>query len=129
MHIKYYACCEEEIERTAHNMGEADCTHGAVCQSCGASDGKNAEHTYANDCATVCEVCKKTTRAEQFHVDENDDKMCDNCGTAIETDGISSTAVSGIVTGSAVVAGMGGFSLFWFVIEKKSLIELLAFFK
>ena len=38
---------------------------------------------------------------------------------------LSSGAVASIVAGSTVVAGGGGFSLFWFVIKKKSWAELL----
>jgi len=33
--------------------------------------------------------------------------------------------VSAVATGSVVVLGTGGFSTFWFVIQKKSLAELL----
>ena len=38
-------------------------------------------------------------------------------------------AVAGIVIGSAAVLGVGGFSLVWFVIKKKTLAELLGLFK
>ncbi len=44
-------------------------------------------------------------------------------------DGIGAGAVVGIVAGSTVVAGAGGFSLFWFVIKKKSWADLIAVFK
>ena len=46
-----------------------------------------------------------------------------------ENDGLSGGAIAGIAIGSTVAAGAGGFSLFWFVIKKKSLAELLAIFK
>ena len=44
-------------------------------------------------------------------------------------DGLSGGAIAAIVTGSTVTTGAGGFSLFWFVIKKKSWQELLAVFK
>jgi len=37
--------------------------------------------------------------------------------------------VVGIVVGSAAAVGIGGFALFWFVIKKKNLAELIAVFK
>ena len=41
-----------------------------------------------------------------------------------EKDGLSGGAIAGIVTGSTVVAGASGFSLFWFVIKKKKWSDL-----
>ena len=38
-------------------------------------------------------------------------------------------AIVGIAAGSAAVLAVGGFSLFWFVIKKKSFADLLAVFK
>lgn len=43
--------------------------------------------------------------------------------------GLPVGAVVGIVAGSVVVLGGGGFALFWFVIKKKSFADLLAVFK
>ena len=43
---------------------------------------------------------------------------------APEKDGLSGGAIAGIVTGSTVVAGASGFSLFWFVIKKKKWSDL-----
>ena len=128
-HIKLYACCGEEAERSAHTFGEADCTVGAVCTLCAMADGKLSEHRYPNECAHVCEVCNRSTRAESFHTDANGDESCDICGEHTPKQGISGGAISGIVTGSTVALGAGGFSLFWFVLKKKSWIELIAFFR
>ena len=44
-------------------------------------------------------------------------------------DGLGTGAIIGIAAGSTAVAGVGGFSLFWFAIKKKSLADLLAVFK
>ena len=38
--------------------------------------------------------------------------------------GLSGGAIAGIVIGSVVVAGLGGFAIFWFVIKKKSFKDL-----
>lgn len=42
-----------------------------------------------------------------------------------EKEGLSGGAVAGIVVGSLAVVGLGGFSLFWFVMKKKTFAELL----
>lgn len=38
-------------------------------------------------------------------------------------------AIAGIAVGSVAVAGVGGFSVFWFVIKKKKFADLIAIFK
>ena len=43
--------------------------------------------------------------------------------------GLPTGAVVGIVIGSAVVVGIGGFALVWFVIKKKTWADFLALFK
>ena len=43
--------------------------------------------------------------------------------------GLSAGTIVGIVAGSVAVAGLGGFALFWFVIKKKTWVELVAIFK
>ena len=44
-------------------------------------------------------------------------------------DGLSGGAIAGIAVGSVAVAGVGGFSVFWFVIKKKKFADLIAIFK
>ena len=46
-----------------------------------------------------------------------------------EKTGLSGGAIAGIAVGSVAVAGVGGFSLFWFVIKKKKFADLIALFK
>lgn len=41
-----------------------------------------------------------------------------------ETDGLSGGAIAGIVIGSAAVAGIGGFAIFWFAVKKKTFADL-----
>ena len=43
--------------------------------------------------------------------------------------GLSTGAIVGIAVGSVVVAGLGGFAIFWFVIKKKSFADLIAVFR
>ena len=43
--------------------------------------------------------------------------------------GISTGAIVGIIIGSIVVVGIGGFAIFWFVIKKKNFADLIAIFK
>ena len=50
-------------------------------------------------------------------------------GKQSEKTGLSGGAVAGIVIGSVAVAGVGGFSVFWFVIKKKKFADLIAIFK
>jgi hypothetical protein len=49
--------------------------------------------------------------------------------TPDDKDGLGAGAIVGIVIGSVLVVGIGGFALFWFVIKKKSFAELIAVFK
>ena len=44
-------------------------------------------------------------------------------------DGLSGGQIAGIVIGSVLLAGIGGFAIFWFVIRKKSFADLIAVFK
>ena len=49
-----------------------------------------------------------------------------------DEEGLSAGAIAGIAVGAtagAVALGAGGFAIFWFVIKKKSMAELLAIFK
>lgn len=46
-----------------------------------------------------------------------------------ENEGLSGGAIAGIVVGSVAVVGIGGFAIFWFVIKKKKVDELIAAIK
>ena len=86
-----------------------------------------------------CECGDKANTAP--HADANNDGKCDICDYAMgnadnpggdkepEKTGLSGGAIAGIAVGSVAVAGLGGFSLFWFVIKKKKFADLIAMFK
>ena len=44
-------------------------------------------------------------------------------------DGVSGGQIAGIVIGSAAVAGIGGFAIFWFAVKKKTFADLIAAIK
>ncbi|MDD6981437.1 MAG: InlB B-repeat-containing protein [Clostridia bacterium] len=52
-----------------------------------------------------------------------------SAGEQPEKTGLSGGAIACIVIASVVVAGVGGFSVFWFVIKKKKFADLVALFK
>ena len=53
----------------------------------------------------------------------------DEVNAAPESDGLSGGAIAGIVIGSVLVAGLGGFAVFWFAIRKKTFADLIAVVK
>ena len=53
----------------------------------------------------------------------------DEINTAPEKKGLSGGAVAGIAAGSVAVAGLGGFSIFWFAVKKKSFADIIAAIK
>ncbi len=133
------ACCGEILSSEAHTGGEASCTHGTVCDVCGTDYGTPIEHTYAGDCDAVCDVCGERTRAAAFHTDADGDGKCDVCGETVsvvekleENDGSGSEVtgdntvmvVVGYTSLGVSVAGVSGFSLWWFVIKKKKWLDL-----
>lgn len=124
-HIKVYACCGAVIERVEHSGGNASCLNGKLCQYCKAEYTDKGEHTYANTCTSICAVCNRQARAETFHIDTNNDRLCDGCQTELPKEELSGGAVSAIATSATVVSGTGAFSLVWFVIKKKGWKELL----
>ena len=43
--------------------------------------------------------------------------------------GLSGGAIAGIVIGSVLLAGIGGFAIFWFAVKKKSFGDLITAIK
>lgn len=50
-------------------------------------------------------------------------------GYITQNDGLSGGAIAGIVIACVVMAGLGGFAIFWFAIRKKTFADLIALFK
>lgn len=50
-------------------------------------------------------------------------------GESVSEGSLSGGAIAGIVIGSVVVVGIGGFAIFWFVVKKNSFAELIAAIK
>ncbi len=128
--VKTYICEHNEahtrtekvdINPDAHKWDAGVITTTSTCKTAGTK-------TY------TCEHNSEHKRTEQIvldenaHTDANEDYICDECGAELPKDGLSTGAVVGIVAGSTVVAGAGGFSLFWFVLKKKSWADLIAIF-
>ncbi|MDY6150955.1 MAG: hypothetical protein SPH86_02075, partial [Eubacteriales bacterium] len=49
--------------------------------------------------------------------------------TPDKKDGLSGGQIAGIVIGSVLLAGIGGFAIFWFAVKKKKFADLIALFK
>ena len=106
------------------------------CDVCSATMGTHeaagGKHT-CDYCDQIVTECK----------DNDNDYTCDICGAIVSVgtvgdsdnvsnsdgNGLSGDTIAGIVIGSSAVIGVGGFSLVWFVIKKKSWADLLAIFK
>ena len=138
--------CEEQLDKAAHSGGTATCTEKAVCATCNIAYGNTVAHSHGSEWKTdannhwnECACGDKANTAP--HVDEDNDGKCDTCDYAMgtpenpseniepEKTGLSGGAIAGIAVGSVAVAGLGGFSLFWFVIKKKKFADLIALFK
>ena len=139
-------CVGQQLEKAAHSGGTATCTEKAVCATCNTAYGNTIAHNHgsewktdANEHWNECACGDKANKAA--HTDSNNDGKCDTCeytmgnaenpGGDIESEktGLSGGAIAGIAVGSVAVAGLGGFSLFWFVIKKKKFADLIALFK
>ena len=85
-------------------------------------------HKYDNACDTTCNVCDAVRTVEPHKYDDKYDEVCNNCGFVRDVP-MRPIAIIGIATGATVIGGIGGFSLIWFVIKKKSWADFLAVFK
>ena len=89
-----------------------------------------------------CTGCEGQQLDKSSHKDLDNNAKCDTCGATVpgtvgepdedvnsNGDGLSGGAIVGIAVGFTAVVGIGGFSLIWFVIKKKSWADLIAIFK
>jgi hypothetical protein len=126
---KCTACGETLVAALGHTAGAAaSCNDEQKCTACGETLAAALGHSYDNACDGECNVCN-AARDPAAHTDADGNELCDVCGAAVPKKGLSTGAIVGISAGSAAVAGTGGFSLFWFVIKKKKLSDLLLLFK
>ena len=88
----------------------------------------NATYTATYTATAIEDTNTPGTDTEPNEPDTDVNTPSDN-DTNDENEGLSGGAVAGIVAGSTVAAGAGGFSLFWFVIKKKRFSDLLKVFK
>ena len=108
-------------------------TEGSHCSRCDGATVAQEEilalgHSYDNACDATCNTCAEE-RIPADHIDEDENNTCEICGSKISEDVLSGGAIAGIVAGSTVTAGVGGFSLFWFVIKKRKWSDLVTIFK
>ncbi|MBO5280205.1 MAG: hypothetical protein J6B55_03170 [Clostridia bacterium] len=106
-----------------------------------------AEHSYDNNCDADCSVCG-FARTVLDHKDEDENGKCDSCGADMpgadpgpaptpsptpdpkpEKKGLSGGAIAAILIGATVVLASGGFAIYWFVIQKKSVEDLVVLVK
>jgi hypothetical protein len=107
-----------------------------TCDYCGKTVSECTDSTEDDD--SKCDICYKdlgTVHTHTFvegkcacgetdpnHKPETDDPEEPN-------DRLGTGAITGIVVGSVAVVGGGGFALFWFVLKKKTWLDLLMLFK
>lgn len=114
------------------------------CNVC--AQTRTPAHTYAFECSEKCELCGYTRTAshnfgewtQTIEPTRNEagesTRVCSVCGKTENREiapyaKLSTGAAVGITIGSVVVSGAGGFSVFWFVVKKKSLTDLIAAIK
>ena len=111
---------------TDHHWNECSC--GDVANKAAHADG-NADGK--------CDVCAyamsadplETTGAAGSDPVESDPENEPSVDDPDKKDGLGAGAIAGIAVGSVAVALLGGFSLLWFGIKKKSFADLVAVFK
>lgn len=103
--------CSQKLDEGAHAFGDWTIT---VKPEVGVDGEKERE----------CSVCgfKENAPVEALGDEQPG-------GEQPEKTGLSGGAIAGIAVGSVAVAGVGGFSVFWFVIKKKKFADLIAIFK
>ena len=129
------------IDENAHSWNEGAVTTDPTCSAVGVKtytctyNGAHTKteelnalgHEYDNACDATCNTCGEE-RIPADHVDEDENNTCDVCGAELPKDGPGAGAIAFIVVGSVLVAGFGGFSIFWFAVKKKSFADLIRIF-
>ena len=103
-------------------------SHWHECTGCEGQQLEKAAHT-DSDNNGKCDVCDYDMPTTPGGETPEQPKQPENPETPDEPKGISGGAIAGIVVGSVAVAGIGGFSVVWFIVKKKSFADLIAIFK
>ena len=136
--------CDYLSEWSYHTGGTSDCQHKSVCEICHHEYGKLGEHSLDTQYTSVsadghahkCTVDGCNEHDELVpHIDDNGDGKCDICDYAMpahdpetppadnppsdDEGGLGTGAIVALVIGAMLVAGAGGFCVYWFVIKKK----------
>ena len=127
-------CQAETGDFAPHNYSEATCTAKAKCSACGEETGELADHIDENEDGK-CDVCEyqMTTIPEETTPEpeettptpeETEPEQPSDTTPEEPKKGLSGGAIAGIVVGSTVVVGTGGFAVWWFAIQKHTFAEL-----
>ena len=146
----YHTCangCDAKLDIADCSGGTATCQEKATCAICKQTYGAFAEHNFdetswgcknADGHAHVCQTsgCSEhdtvVAHTSSGAATKDVAETCTECGYIISPalgHKLSGGAIAGIAVGSTAVVGVGGFSLIWFVIKKKSWADLIAHFK
>ena len=105
---------ELDIDFTPHTYGEWKDEIPATTEDFGTKGHKD------------CSVCGR-------HFDKDGNEITDlriaKIGTPAKKEGLSGGQIAGIVIGSVLLAGIGGFAIYWFAISKKTFADLGTAFK
>ena len=105
---------EVDIDFAPHTFGEWKDEIPATTEDFGTKGHKD------------CSVCGR-------HFDKDGNEITDlriaKIGTPAKKDGLSGGQIAGIVIGSVLLAGIGGFAIYWFAISKKTFADLGVAFK
>ncbi len=104
----------------------------AASSSQDASSSESSSVAESSSAAESSSVAESSSAAESSSVESSSATQSSSespVDPGSSSDGLSGGAIAGIAIGSVAVAGLGGFSVFWFVIKKKSFADLIAIFK
>ncbi len=119
--------CQERLDHAPH----ADGDHDGKCDACAYQISTSAPgKAPGSEPETKPETNEHDADTSGGSDSDNERDPSDN-GTAPSDSegGLGTGAVICIVSGSVAVVGLGGFSLFWFVIKKKKWSDLVRIFK
>ena len=140
--------CGDKTNKAAHNDGNADgkcdvCAYTISGSSSSSSSLSSNSQSNGSSSATSVEssvssggsssTIETSTSVQNSTSGQTSAVVSTSVTTSTSTSasggGLSGGAIAGIAIGSVAVLGVGGFSIFWFVIKKKSFADLISIFK